>query len=114
MEHAFTSEGGYESVRDLLAQTSADELAGMTLVAANDVMALGAIAALHHSGLRVPDDVRAAGFDDIPNLRDFAPGLTTIRFPLEDVGAAAARIVLAEDQPRLESVVGELVRRESA
>ena len=55
-----------------------------------------------------------AGFDDIPNLRDFSPGLTTIRFPLEDVGATAARIVLAEDEPRLESVTGELVRRESA
>lgn len=114
MEHAFTSEGGYSSVRDLLSQTSADDLAGMTLVAANDVMALGAIAALRHSGVSVPGDVRVAGFDDIPNLRDFSPGLTTIRFPLEGVGAAAARIVLAEDEPRLESVVGELVRRESA
>lgn len=29
MEHAFTSEGGYSSVRDLLSQTSADDLAGM-------------------------------------------------------------------------------------
>jgi LacI family transcriptional regulator len=114
LAHAFTSEGGYASVRDLIAESSPAQLEGLTLVAANDVMALGAIAAFRHAGLRVPDDVRVAGFDDIPTLRDFSPGLTTIRFPLEDVGVAAARIVLAEDQPRHVPIVGELVRRESA
>jgi LacI family transcriptional regulator len=114
LAHAFTSEGGYASVRDLIAESSPAQLEGLTLVAANDVMALGAIAAFRHAGLRVPDDVRVAGFDEIPTLRDFSPGLTTIRFPLEDVGVAAARIVLAEDQPRHVPIVGELVRRESA
>ncbi|MGX5359952.1 LacI family DNA-binding transcriptional regulator [Kocuria sp. KH4] len=112
--HGFDSEGGYESVRELVARLGAEGLRGLTLVAANDVMALGAIAALRHTGLHVPEDLWVAGFDDIPNLRDFAPGLTTVRFPLEEIGETAADIALSGDAPRVEHVVGELVRRESA
>ncbi|OLT09710.1 hypothetical protein BJF77_09595 [Kocuria sp. CNJ-770] len=112
--HGFDSEGGYESIRDLVGRLGAEGLRGLALVAANDVMALGAIAALRHAGLHVPQDLWVAGFDDIPNLRDFSPALTTVRFPLEEIGETAADIALSGDAPRVEHVVGELVRRESA
>ena len=91
-----------------------DAVRGLTVVVGNDVMALGAIAGFRHAGLVVPDDLRVAGFDDIPNLRDFSPGLTTVRFPLEQIGETAADIALSHDQVRIEHVVGEIVRRESA
>lgn len=57
--------------------------------AANDMMAIGCLAALGEAGLRVPDDIALAGFDDIPIARYVAPALTTIRVPIAAIGAAA-------------------------
>ena len=110
----FNSQGGYEAARALVDRLGADAVRGLTVVVGNDVMALGAIAGFRHAGLVVPDDLRVAGFDDIPNLRDFSPGLTTVRFPLEQIGETAADIALSHNQVRIEHVVGEIVRRESA
>ncbi|MEX5261721.1 LacI family DNA-binding transcriptional regulator [Kocuria sp. CPCC 205263] len=110
----FNSQGGYEAARALVDRLGAAAVRGLTVVVGNDVMALGAIAGFRHAGLVVPDDLRVAGFDDIPNLRDFSPGLTTVRFPLEQIGETAADIALSHDQVRIEHVVGDIVRRESA
>ena len=57
--------------------------------AANDMMAIGCLTALGEAGLRVPDDVALAGFDDIPIARYVAPALTTIRVPIAALGIAA-------------------------
>ena len=60
------------------------------IFAVNDVMAIGAVAALRSKGLRIPRDVLIAGFDDIETLRDFRPALTTVHLPLEECGRLAA------------------------
>ncbi len=57
--------------------------------AANDMMAVGCLAALAEAGLRVPEDVAVAGFDDIPIARYVSPSLTTVRVPIAALGAAA-------------------------
>jgi LacI family transcriptional regulator len=57
--------------------------------AANDMMAVGCLAALAEAGLRVPDDVAVAGFDDIPIARYVTPALTTVRVPIAALGATA-------------------------
>lgn len=57
--------------------------------AANDMMAVGCLAALAEAGLRVPDDIAVGGFDDIPIARYVVPSLTTIRVPIAALGAAA-------------------------
>ncbi|PRY33812.1 LacI family DNA-binding transcriptional regulator [Umezawaea tangerina] len=108
---AFTRDGGYAAANDLLAAKT-----GATCVfAVNDVMALGAMAALRDRGLRVPEDVSVAGFDDIPTLQDLVPGLSTVRLPLEELGERAARLVLDEGsvEPRTVKVAGEVVLRAS-
>ena len=60
------------------------------ILAVNDVMAIGAVAALRSEGLRIPRDALIAGFDDIETLRDFRPALSTVHLPLEDFGRRAA------------------------
>jgi len=64
------------------------------VVAANDLMAIGVVEGLRASGLRVPQDVSVIGFDDIEEASFSAPTLSTIRQPLNEVGARAARMVL--------------------
>ena len=55
-----------------------------------------------------------AGFDDIVTLRDLVPALTTVRLPLQDMGARALELALEEDKGiRVEPVAGEVVLRES-
>lgn len=64
------------------------------IYAANDQMAIGAIEAAHARGLRVPEDVAIAGYDDIPVAADIAPALTTVRFPFRVIGRQAGEMVL--------------------
>lgn len=64
------------------------------LFAVNDVMAVGAMAALRHRGLPLPDDLSVTGFDDIPSMRDFTPSLTTVRMPMASPGSEAVQLVL--------------------
>jgi len=113
----FTSHGGYVSALTHL--DAADARAGgpaepVCLLAVNDVMALGALTAVRTRGLRVPDDVEVAGFDDIPTLRDFNPPLTTFRLPLERMGTRAAELALAAEDVGPVLIEGEVVLRESA
>ncbi|HKN61164.1 MAG TPA: substrate-binding domain-containing protein, partial [Candidatus Acidoferrales bacterium] len=64
------------------------------IFAFNDISAMGAIRALHESGLRVPEDVSVVGFDDIESAAYQNPGLTTVRQPLRKMGAIAAETLL--------------------
>lgn len=90
IEGAFTRDGGYTAVTELLKHgTSAT-----CVFAVNDVMAVGAMAALRERGMSVPGDMSVAGFDDIATLRDTIPALTTVRLPLEEMGEQAARLTL--------------------
>jgi DNA-binding LacI/PurR family transcriptional regulator len=59
--------------------------------AASDLMALGALRALRRAGRKVPDDVAVIGFDDAPLAAHTDPRLTTVRQPVEEMGAAMAR-----------------------
>ena len=113
----FTSDGGRAAAEACLAAAgpgAADADQPLCLLAVNDVMALGALAAVRARGLRVPADVEVAGFDDIPTLRDFDPPLTTFRLPLEEMGRRAAQLALAPDDPGPAHIEGEVVLRQSA
>ena len=89
--------------------------------AVNDVMAVGATAALRDQGYRVPQDMAIAGFDDISTLRDVRPALTTVRLPLIDMGRQALELALdrqssdrdSEPAQRVVRVAADVVIRES-
>ncbi|MER7501727.1 LacI family DNA-binding transcriptional regulator [Nonomuraea pusilla] len=102
----FDRDGGHAAAREVGDATC--------VFAVNDVMAVGALAAYREGGVRVPEDVSVAGFDDIVTLRDHVPALTTVRLPLKDMGARALELALREsDTPVVEQVEGEVVLRES-
>jgi LacI family transcriptional regulator len=108
---AFTRDGGFE----LGSRIAEQDIGGACVFATNDVMAVGAIAAFRARGIAVPDEVAVAGFDDIATLRDLVPSLTTVHLPLEEMGVRAAELALntAGRSPRVISVRGEVVLRES-
>lgn len=110
LRSAFNRSGGYEAglalaARIKAARTKAEGTKGARsddgdgpgassrtcIFAANDVMAIGAAAALRSEGLRIPRDATIAGFDDIETLRDFRPALSTVHLPLEEIGRRATR-----------------------
>lgn len=61
---------------------------------ANDEMAIGFIAAIREHGLDCPRDVSVIGFDDIAVARHFAPPLTTMRQPREQIGRVATEALI--------------------
>jgi LacI family transcriptional regulator len=60
----------------------------------NDEMAAGALFGMHASGLRVPDDISIAGFDDIPLSTQVWPPLTTVRQPIVEIAEIATRLLI--------------------
>jgi len=87
-ETVFTVEGGHAGARRLFD-------AGVSgIVAASDLMALGAIRAARDEGLPVPADVSVVGFDDTPLMAYTDPPLTTVRQPVRAIADHATRVLL--------------------
>ena len=89
-EGDWSYQSGYRAMQELLARGQPFS----ALFAQNDQMAIGAIRALREAGRRVPQDVAVVGYDDIPAAEYCDPPLTTIRQPMREVGAVAARLLI--------------------
>ncbi|WP_200215735.1 LacI family DNA-binding transcriptional regulator [Micromonospora coerulea] len=90
VEGDFTFECGRAAVERLLA-------AGVpfdAVFAHNDLSAAGVLQALRDAGRRVPQDVAVVGFDDLPLAGHTHPPLSSVRQPLREMGAAAARALI--------------------
>jgi LacI family transcriptional regulator len=87
----FTPAGGARAMAALIAERSPT-----AVFVASDTMALGVLAELRRRGIRVPEDVSVAGFDDIPGLEFIHPNLTTVHVPMAELGAAGVRRLLGE------------------
>ena len=95
----FTTELGRTAMRGWLARHAGDPLP-QAVFGANDAVAVGCIEAFGEAGLRVPDDVSVAGFDDTLAARSVVPQLTSVRQPLRAMGAKAVELLLARiDHP---------------
>ena len=84
---------------------------------ANDVMAAGALDVLRERGIRVPEEVAVAGFDDAPIATRVSPELTTMRQPFERIAHEMVRMLLdvIDGRPAGRMTLPtELVRRASA
>lgn len=65
-----------------------------SIFSGDDMAGVGALSALREAGLRVPQDVKLVGFDDIPLARHLTPPLTTIHAPTEEVGRIATDLLV--------------------
>jgi LacI family transcriptional regulator len=109
-----TLEEGFAAANKILNENPATT----AIIGMNDLMAYGAIQAILQRGLRVPEDVSVAGFDDDAIFRLNKPALTTGRVDGEEFGAKAVRLILERlknpDQPPQKAHVSScLVVRQS-
>jgi len=100
-------EDGYKMTEELLKRKR-----GFTaLMAFDDMTALGAIRALTKAGLKVPEQCSVIGFDDVIPSALFVPSLSTVRQPMEAMGAAAVNIILDGVNARAENRESAAVQR---
>jgi LacI family transcriptional regulator, galactose operon repressor len=107
----FTVTGGEAAMAEIL--DAGDVTA---VLAANDLMAIGATRHLLASGRAVPGDVSVAGLDDIPTAAYGPVPLTTMRVPTYDIGRSGAELLLAAldgAEPEDVEVTGEVIERQS-
>jgi LacI family transcriptional regulator len=116
-EGNYCAAGGARVIDRLLASGGAEKLP-RAIACANDQTALGVVYALMQHGLDVPRDVAVTGFDDIPVARHLRPQLTTVRQPIQELGATAFEVLYsmindAGHAPRDIVLPTRLVPRES-
>lgn len=96
----YTVEGGYNAIINL-------EKAGMkydAILAANDLMGLGAVKALKELSYKIPEDVQIIGFDNVTFSQFCSPSLSTIQQPTVEMGKKAAEMLI-------EMIHGEKISR---
>lgn len=108
--------GGLTDTAGYSAAKKALELAPTALVVANDFAAVGAIAAIEESGLRVPEDISVVGYDGIRLGGLRSVNLTSVAQPLAELGKLAAKSIIERiEKPKSQSkrirVASELVVR---
>ena len=112
---AYTFESGMECTHTLLENPNPPT----AIFASNDEMAVGAINAAREMGLKVPEDLSIAGFDDSILASRIRPALTTIRRPVQEMARLATTKLIASIDGRHEDahagtmLVPELVTRNS-
>ena len=111
LEGDFRLESGEQVVREMQKMKSRPT----AVLAANDLMAVGALRELERAGLQVPKDVSVVGCDDISLAKLTDPQLTTIRIPRSEIGAAAVEAVLQTNssEGREIKISTELIVRQS-
>ena len=115
-QHIQIVAGGLTDAKGYAAATEALSLSPTALFVANDVGAMGAIAAVEDANLRVPDDVSVIGYDGISIGGMRRLNLTTVEQPLADLGRVAAQRMLQRIDNRVlpanrEHVAARLVVR---
>lgn len=109
----FQEKSGYEGMKYFLSQKPYPQ----AVYAASDVMAFGALRAIHEAGLKVPEDIRLVGCDDIDACRYSNPKLTTVKQDKEKLGMLGAHMLndLINGKAELKPVFidSELIVRES-
>ena len=114
VESGYVEDGGARAAERLLAMRDRPT----AIFAVNDMAAAGAYGAARRLGLRIPEDLALAGYNNIPLASRLIPGLTTVHVPAHEFGIVAARLLLDQIEsdrlvPRRVVFTPELVVRGS-
>ena len=93
---SFDRDGGYRAVEGIagLAPGTVD-----AIFAVNDLVAIGAMTRLRELGVRIPDEIAVAGFDDMTIATDVTPALTSMRIHMTGIGERAVEMALSPAAP---------------
>lgn len=110
----FSPGKGYEAVNQLFEQHT-DFTA---IFCSNDALAIGALKALKDRRLKVPDDISLISIDDIETVSYLSPMLTTVRIPIQEMGAMAVNILIdriegGHQSPVKVNLPNTVIRRDS-
>ncbi|GAF14324.1 LacI-family regulatory protein [Bacillus sp. JCM 19046] len=112
----FTESSGYECMQGYL-QRQEGKTTATAFICANDEMAIGAMRAIKEKGLKIPEDIAIAGFDDIPTAKYTDPALTTVRVNKKQWGKEAAKrlldVIEKKTLENIEETRVDLIRRRS-
>jgi DNA-binding LacI/PurR family transcriptional regulator len=114
----FVVDGDFNEPSGALAAATLLDMRVDAIFCANDATALGALRTIHERGLRVPEDVAVAGFDDLGFAAQADPPLTTVRQGIQTQGTYAVRALFdllahPDGGPRRIVLPTELVIRRS-
>lgn len=106
---------GYEAMQTFL---KSNKVTNIGFVAANDPLAIGAIKALHEASIKIPDDCRIIGINDISVSKYVYPALSTIRIEKEWMGKTAVDLLVERlkddrDIPKKVYIDTTLIQRET-
>ena len=90
IESAAGQANGYASMQRLLTLSQPPT----AVFAHNDVLAMGALSAIHQAGLAVPGDISIVGYDDTISSAYLNPPLTTVKLPISEMGHVAGETIL--------------------
>lgn len=113
IEKPYSLRGGQEGMAEMLKMANRPT----AIICGNDILAIGAMAETRRLKIKVPKDISVTGFDDMEISSVVNPSLTTIRFPMSELGVNVARFILSQlgkFDGRVERNLGfELIIRES-
>jgi len=114
-ESDYTEKGGHAAARRWLAGSDRPE----AIVAANDLMAIGVMAACEEAGLSIPRDIAVVGMDNLDIASRIHPRLTSVAMRQEEIGRRAAQVLMERLQgenfrQRAVKLTPKLVVRESS
>jgi LacI family transcriptional regulator len=101
---------GMELTKQLISRTEMPD----ALICATDLIAIGALHALHDAGIAVPGKIAVTGFDGIAAAEQFIPSITTIRQPITDMVRIAVENVVEKKHSAQITLQAELIVGESA
>lgn len=96
MEQVFTIEASeYNSAYNFFSEyMTPEKTLPEVFVCANDFIALAALQVAEERGIKIPDQLKIIGYDDVPYVKEIVPGITTVRGNADQVGAEAVNRVL--------------------
>jgi LacI family transcriptional regulator len=107
----FTRQGGYEATRRMLALPKPPT----AIFASSDLLAVGALRAIHEANLSIPADIAVVSFDGTSESEFSWPQLTTVRQPIDRIAERVLAAALSPEEPvgGIELLTTDLIVRKS-